>query len=57
VDDARGREAGRVVQLNEVAAGTLDKLWGDVAVVVVQEASGGVRDVIFNQSGARRPGS
>jgi hypothetical protein len=46
-----GDERGRVVQLNEIPAGTLDKYWGDVAVVVATEASGGVNDVILRQSG------
>ena len=42
------------MQLNEVPPGTLDKFWGDVALVVAQEAAGGVKDVILNQAGARR---
>ncbi|HEY8290161.1 MAG TPA: hypothetical protein VIG49_12895, partial [Acetobacteraceae bacterium] len=46
-----GDERGRVVQLNEVPAGTLDHYWGDVAVVVATEASGGVNDVIERQAG------
>ncbi|MCW3476036.1 hypothetical protein [Limobrevibacterium gyesilva] len=54
VKDARGAEAGRVVQLNEVPRGTLDGYWGDIALVVAQEAAGGVRDVIVNQGGAKR---
>jgi hypothetical protein len=57
VDDAAGNESGRVAQLNEVPAGTLSHYWGDVAVAVVQEAAAGIRDVIINQSGGRRPGS
>jgi hypothetical protein len=57
VDDAAGHECGRVAQLNEVPAGSLDHYWGDVAVAVVQEAAGGIRDVLLNQSGARHPGS
>jgi hypothetical protein len=40
-----------VVQLNEIPAGTLDRYWGDVAVVVATEASGGVNDVIRRQTG------
>lgn len=43
-----GNDLGRVLQLNEVPAGSLDGLWGDVAFVVAQEAAGGVRDVIAN---------
>jgi hypothetical protein len=50
-----GDERGRVVQLNNVPAGSLDGYWGDVATVVAQEAAGGVRDVILRQSG-RTPG-
>jgi hypothetical protein len=51
ITDAKGAERGRVVQLNEIPAGTLDHYWGDVAVVVATEASGGVNDVILRQSG------
>jgi len=46
-----GDERGRVVQLNEIPAGTLSKYWGDVAVVVATEASNGVNDVILRQAG------
>jgi hypothetical protein len=53
--NSSGRELGHIVQLNEVPAGTLDGYWGDVAVVVAKEASGGVRDVILTQSGKRPP--
>jgi hypothetical protein len=50
-----GDERGKVVQLNEIPAGTLDHYWADVAVVVATEAAGGVKDVILRQSG-REPG-
>jgi hypothetical protein len=53
VSDAQGREVGRIVQLNDVEPGSLDRYWGDVALVVAQEAAGGVRDVIANQLGAK----
>jgi hypothetical protein len=46
-----GDERGKVVQLNEIPAGTLDKYWGDVASVVATEAAGGINDVIKRQSG------
>ncbi len=46
-----GDERGKVVQLNEIPAGTLDHAWGDIAVVVATEASNGVNDVIRRQSG------
>jgi hypothetical protein len=51
VSTASGDERGRVVQLNEIPAGTLDRYWGDVAVVVATEASGGINDVIKRQTG------
>jgi hypothetical protein len=51
VKTASGSERGRVVQLNEIPAGTLDRYWGDVAVVVTTEASNGVNDVIRRQAG------
>ncbi len=51
VKASSGDERGRVVQLNEIPAGTLDHYWGDIAVVVATEASGGVNDVILRQSG------
>lgn len=51
VKTGSGDERGRVVQLNEIPAGTLGRYWGDVAVVVATEASNGVNDVIRRQSG------
>ena len=51
VSTPSGDERGRVVQLNEIPAGTLDHYWGDVAVVVATEASNGVNDVLIRQSG------
>jgi hypothetical protein len=53
IKDAKGAERGRVVQLNEVPAGSLSGYWGDVAAKVAEEASGGVKDVILTQSGRR----
>jgi len=50
-----GDERGKVLQLNEIPAGSLDGFWADVAVVVASEAAGGVNDVIARQSG-REPG-
>jgi len=51
IKTAAGDERGRVIQLNEIPAGTLDHYWGDIAVVVVTEASSGLNDVILRQSG------
>ncbi len=49
-------EAGKVAQLNDIPAHTLDTYWGDIAVVVAREAAGGVRQVITNNSGrAHKP--
>jgi hypothetical protein len=56
VANPSGDERGRVVQLNDIPAGTLNGYWGDVASAVAQEAAGGVRDVILRQSG-RAPGA
>jgi hypothetical protein len=53
IKDGTGAERGRVIQLNEVPAGSLSGYWGDVAATVAQEASGGVKDVILTQSGRR----
>jgi hypothetical protein len=55
IKTAKGREAGRVIQLHEIPAGSLDHYWGDVAMVVAQEASGGVNEVIRRQSGHEPP--
>lgn len=51
VSTSTGDERGRVVQLNDVPAGSLNGYWGDVAAVVAQEAAGGIRDVVLRQSG------
>jgi hypothetical protein len=51
VTDAQSRESGRVVQINEVPAGTLDHYWGEVAEVVASEAAGGVHEVVVQASG------
>lgn len=47
--DVYGGERGRIIQLNEVPSGSLDRAWGDVAFVVADEASAGVKDVIDRQ--------
>ena len=54
IADGKG-ERGRILQLNEVPPATVNRFWGDVAVVVAAEASVGVRDVIVN-AGGRKPG-
>jgi hypothetical protein len=41
-------ELGKVSQLNEVPARAIAGRWGDVAYVVAEEASGGVRQVLDN---------
>jgi hypothetical protein len=51
VTTPKGQEAGRVVQLNEVPAHTLDAYWGDVAAVAAAEAAGGVHEVVVQQTG------
>jgi hypothetical protein len=52
--DAAGKEAGAVTQINQIQAGSLDHYWGDVALVVAQEAAGGIKDVILNQANPLR---
>jgi hypothetical protein len=47
-----GEELGRVVQMNEVPSGRLNRLWGDIAYAAAQEASGGVKTVIVNSQAA-----
>jgi hypothetical protein len=54
VDDATGRDAGRVSQVHDVPAAIVNGYWGDVAVAAAQEAAGGIHEVILNQSGARQ---
>jgi hypothetical protein len=51
VKSAAGDERGRVIQLNEIPAGSLSRNWGDVAVQVATEAAGGVNDVLKRQTG------
>lgn len=55
VTDAKGQERGRVVQLNEVPQGSLDNYWGDVALVVAQEAAGGVHEIVLQAAGREKP--
>ena len=54
VVNSTGREVGNISQGNDIPAGSLSGYWGDVAVVVAKEASGGMRDVILTQSGLRK---
>jgi hypothetical protein len=43
-----GEDLGRVAQLNEVPAGRLNGLWGDIAYVAAEEAAEGVKTVVAN---------
>lgn len=51
VVDSKGKEAGKVAQINDVPAHRLDKYWGDIASAVGEEAAGGIKQVITNYSG------
>jgi hypothetical protein len=42
---ADGAELGQVQQANTVPTGSLDKHWGDTALIVAQEAAGGIIDL------------
>jgi hypothetical protein len=56
VSDPAGHLAGDVAQGHDVAKGTLDHYWGDIAAAVTDEAAAGVHEVITNYSGRRRDG-
>lgn len=49
--DKHGKEAGKVTQINDVPAHSLDVYWGDTGTAVGQEAAGGIKHVISNYSG------
>ena len=53
VHNARNEEVGKIVQANDIPAGTLDRHWGDVAVVVTEEAAIAIRDMISTQTNRR----
>lgn len=57
VFDAAGKEAGDVAQGHDIQAGLLDRFWGEVSVVVADEAAGGVHEVITNWTGRRKAGA
>ena len=46
-----GQDLGRVLQMNEISAGLLDRHWGDIAFAAANEAAGGVQRVIENAGG------
>jgi hypothetical protein len=46
---------GRVVQVNEVPAGRLNRFWGDIAYVAAEQASGGVQTIIRNATTPQPP--
>jgi hypothetical protein len=46
-----GQELGRVLQMNEIPSGLLDRHWGDIAFAAAAEAAGGVQRVIENAGG------
>lgn len=46
-----GQDLGRVLQMNEIPAGLLDRHWGDIAFAAAAEAAGGVQRVIENAGG------
>jgi hypothetical protein len=54
VTDATGKLAGDVAQGHDIAQGSLDHYWADVADAVAAEAAGGVHEVITNWSGRKR---
>ena len=57
VQDAQGRERGRIVQLNEVPPNAVTGYWGDVAVAVAEQAAGGVGEVLKQAGATHRDGT
>jgi hypothetical protein len=55
VQDAQGRERGRIVQLNDVPAASITRYWGDVATAVAEQAASGMGEVL-QQAGATHRG-
>ncbi len=53
IHNTRKEEIGKILQANDIPAGTLDRHWGDVAVVVTEEAATAIRDMISNQANRR----
>ncbi|BAK84622.1 hypothetical protein [Komagataeibacter medellinensis] len=51
VVDAQGKEAGAATQIHDIAAHSLDKKWGEVAVTAADEAAGAARQIITRYSG------
>jgi hypothetical protein len=43
-----GQELGRVVQVEGVPAGRLDRFWGDIAYVAAEQAAGSVLQIVRN---------
>ncbi|MBL6454019.1 hypothetical protein JMJ55_01715 [Belnapia sp. T6] len=50
-----GEELGRVVQINEIPTGRLNRLWGDIAYAVAEQAAPGIRTVVANASAPAAP--
>lgn len=44
--DANGRERGRVVQLNQVPAATIEPSWAEVAPTIADQAASGLRELV-----------
>ncbi|MGC8468607.1 MAG: hypothetical protein ACP5NI_01750, partial [Acetobacteraceae bacterium] len=52
--DAAGHLQGKVVQLHDLPPGTVDRFWGDVAVVAAQQAAAAIKVVIDRAAGLPR---
>jgi len=55
MNDAKGRDLGMVLQLNEVPPDTVRGYWGDVALAVAREAAGGVHETLLKNTGHTPP--
>jgi hypothetical protein len=50
-----GQDLGRVLQLNEVRAGSLDRFWGDTGYAAGEEAANGIYRVLENARAPAEP--
>ncbi len=48
--DKAGHDLGRIIQMNDVPTGSLDGAWGDVALVIAQQAALGFKEVVNRQT-------
>jgi hypothetical protein len=55
INTTDGKETGRVSQVHDIPTGSLDSFWGDVAVAAASQAALGIKEVIDNAIGKKKP--